>query len=98
MNRKSHEARALILRLLCEGKSIRGVTRIAQCSKNTVKKLLADVGSACLDYQDKQLVQLPCRRVECDEIWSFVYSKKKNVPEKYKGELGYGDIWTLVAL
>lgn len=61
-------------------------------------KLLRDVGSACLDYQDKALRNLQCRRVECDEIWSFVYSKAKNVPEEMRGQFGVGDVWTWVAI
>jgi IS1 family transposase len=67
-------------------------------SKNTVVKLLADAGNACLDYQDKTLRNLPSKRIQADEIWSFVYSKQKNVPEKKRGQFGYGDVWTWTAL
>ncbi|MBI2862608.1 MAG: DDE-type integrase/transposase/recombinase, partial [Chloroflexi bacterium] len=65
---------------------------------NTVIKLLIDLGSACLDYQDEIMRDLPCKRLQCDEIWSFVYSKAKNVPEEHRGEVGYGDVWTWTAL
>ena len=65
---------------------------------NTVVKLLQDLGSACLDYQDEALRDLPCKRLQCDEIWSFVYSKAKNVPDAHKGEFGYGDVWTWTAI
>jgi IS1 family transposase len=71
---------------------------MAHVSINTVVKLLGDLGSACLDYQDKAMRSLPCRRLQCDEIWSFVYAKAKNVPAEHKGEPGFGDTWTWTAL
>ena len=98
MNRLNTEQRATILRLLCEGNSIRAITRITGASKNTVVKLLADVGSKCLDYQDEALRGLPCTRLQCDETWSFVYAKQKNVPAEMQGEIGVGDVWTWTAL
>jgi len=67
-------------------------------SKVTILKLLADVGKACAEYQDKTLRNLKCRKVQCDEIWSFCYSKEKNVPDEHKGELGFGDVWTFTAI
>jgi hypothetical protein len=63
-------------------------------SKDAVLKLVADAGVACLDYQRKHLRDLPCKRVQCDEIWSFVYAKAKNVPAEFQGQFGYGDVWT----
>lgn len=98
MNRLSLEKRAVILRCLCEGMSIRATGRLTGASKNTVVKLLADVGDACLEYQDTALVDLPCKRIQCDEIWSFCGSKEKNVPDELKGTFGRGDVWTWVAL
>ena len=98
MNRLSREKRARILALLCEGAAMRTITRVEDVSINTVTKLLVDAGSAALDYQDRVMVNLPCQRIQCDEIWSFVYAKKKNVPKRHQGELGYGDVWTWVAL
>jgi len=98
MNKLSLKQRAQILHLLVEGNSLRATARIADVSRNTVDKLLRDVGAACLDYQDKTMRDLPCKRVQCDEIWSFVYSKKKNVPEDKKDEFGIGDVWTWVAI
>ena len=65
---------------------------------NTVVKLLQELGAACLDYQDEVMHDLPCKRLQADEIWSFVYSKAKNVPVEHKGEFGYGDVWTWTAL
>ena len=67
-------------------------------SLNTVTKLLLDVSTAVAAYQDHTLRDLPCKRIQCDEIWSFCYAKAKNVPEEKKGEWGYGDVWTWVAL
>lgn len=98
VNRLPLEKRARILHLLVEGNSIRSTSRIMDVSKNTVTKLLGDVGSKCLDYQDEVLRDLPCKRVQCDEIWSFCYAKEKNVPEGKKGQFGYGDVWTWTAL
>ncbi len=65
---------------------------------NTVVKLLVELGSACLDYQDAHMRHLSCKRLQADEIWSFVYSKAKNVPEHHKSEFGYGDVWTWTAI
>jgi IS1 family transposase len=98
MNRLSTEKRAHILSLLTEGNSLRAISRIVGCSINTVTKLLLDLGDACAAYQDRTLQDLPCTAIECDEIWSFCYAKKKNVPEQHKGERGYGDVWTWTAI
>jgi IS1 family transposase len=98
MNRLSTEKRAAILGMLVEGNSLRATTRMAGVSINTVSKLLTDIGEACTVYQDSAFQNLPCKTIQCDEIWSFVYSKAKNVPEKYKGEFGYGDVWTWTAI
>jgi len=101
MNKKTTKERAQILNLLVEGNSLRATTRIIRdiqggCSINTVTKLLEEIGEACAWYQDKNLVNLPCKRVQVDEIWSFVYSKQKNTPEELKGE--NGDVWTWTAI
>jgi IS1 family transposase len=61
-------------------------------------KLLLDIGEACAGYQDEHLRDLPCKTIEADEIWSFVYSKQKNVPDDLKGMFGIGDVWTWTAL
>ena len=98
MNKLNIKKRAQILHLLVEGNSLRATARIADVSRNTVDKLLHDIGIACLAYQDEHLRNLPCKHVECDEIWSFVYSKDKNVPEDKKDQFGYGDVWTWVAI
>lgn len=98
MNKLSLAKRAQIIGLLVEGTSLRATSRLADCSINTVTKLLVDVGTACTEYQDKTLRNLPCKRIQCDEIWSFVYSKQKNVPEDMSGEFGVGDVWTWTAI
>ena len=79
MNKLDQKTRAQILHLLCEGQSIRAMTRLTGRSKNTVAKLLVEAGHACAAYQDKALRKLPCKRVQMDEIWSFVYAKNDNV-------------------
>lgn len=98
MNRLSTEKRAAILGMMVEGNSLRATTRMAGCSINTVSKLLTDIGAACAAYQDEHLRELTCKTIEADEIWSFVYSKQKNVPAELKGVLGVGDVWTWTAL
>ncbi len=98
LNKLSLNRQAQIIRVLCEGNSIRSTARITGTAVNTVVKLLKEVGAACLEYQDKVMRNLPCQKLQCDEIWSFVYSKAKNVPEEHNGEFGYGDVWTFTAI
>lgn len=98
MNRLDITKRAQILGLLVEGNSLRATSRLADVSINTVTKLLVDVGRACSEYQDKALRNLPCKRVQVDEIWSFVYAKEKNAPEAKRIAGEAGDIWTWTAI
>lgn len=98
MNKLPIEKRAQILGMMVEGVSIRSITRLLGVSKNTVVKLLVDAGEAFMAYQDKTLRNLPCKNIQCDEIWSFVYGKQKNLPEDKKDVFGYGDVWTWTAL
>lgn len=98
MNKLSLERKAQVIKVLCEGNSIRSTARITNTAINTVVKLLREVGVACLEYQNKAMHNLPCKQLQCDEIWSFVYSKNKNVPEEHNGEFGYGDVWTFTVL
>ncbi len=98
MNKLSINRQAQIIKVLCEGNSIRSTARITDTAINTVVKLLRDVGAACFDYQDKAMNNLTCKKLQCDEIWSFVYSKDKNVPDEYSGKFGYGDVWTFTAI
>jgi hypothetical protein len=80
MNRLSLQDRAKILGCLVEGNSLRATTRMCGVSINTVTKLMVDLGTACEVYQNEVMRNLPCKRVQVDEIWSFCYSKKLNVP------------------
>jgi IS1 family transposase len=98
MNRLTIERRAQVIGALVEGNSIRATVRMTGAAKNTVTKLLVDLGAACADYQDRVLRDLPCQTIQCDEIWSYCYSKQKNVPQEHKGTFGYGDIWTWTAI
>jgi IS1 family transposase len=98
VNKLSLDRQAQVIKVLCEGNSIRSTARITGTAVNTVVKLLRGVGAACLDYQDRVMHNLPCKKLQCDEIWSFVYSKAKNVPEDKQGKFGYGDVWTFTAI
>jgi len=98
MNKLSQERKAEVLKVLCEGNSIRSTARITNAAINTVVTILKQAGAACLEYQDKCLRNLTTQRIECDEIWSFCYAKEKNLPAEKKGRFGYGDVWTFVAL
>src|SRR5208283_1450672 len=98
MNKLSIERRAKIIQTLVEGNSVRATCRLTDTAKGTVLRLLVDVGKACADYQDKAIKNVKSSRIQCDEIWSFCYSKQKNVPPEHEGELGYGDVWTWTAV
>lgn len=96
MNRLPTEKRTLILKLLTEGMGINAIARTVRCSKNTVLKLLADAGQACLDYQADTLTNLPCTRLQADELWSFVYAKERAAKTAKNPEAG--EVWTWVAI
>ena len=98
MNQLTQAKRVQVISALVEGKSIRATVRMTGVAKNTVVKLLAEIGLACELYQNRVLRGLPCKRVQCDEIWSFCYAKQKNVPEEKQGKFGFGDVWTWTAL
>ena len=98
MNRLDREQRTLVLHLLCEGQSIRAATRLTGASKNTIAKLLVSVGRACAEYQDRVLSDLPCKRIQLDEIWSFVYAKNDNVRKAKAAPANAGDAWTWTAI
>ena len=94
MNKLPIAKRTQIIQLLVEGTSLRATSRIADVSINTVTKLLVDVGKACQDFHDATVVGVHSQRVQCDEIWSFVYAKEKNVEEAVAAPDGAGDVWT----
>jgi IS1 family transposase len=97
MNKLSMEERARVVAALVEGNSLRAITRMTGVHRTTVMKLLCDLGRSCSDYQDRTFRDLTCKRIQCDEIWSFVYAKEKNCTKEHKAQ-GAGDIWTWVAL
>jgi IS1 family transposase len=98
MNRASTKKRAQIIACLAEGNSIRATSRLTGAAKNTVVKLLCDAGRACSAYQNKVFRNLKCKRIQCDEIWSFVYAKDKNLPDRLRGKEGVGSVWTWTAI
>lgn len=98
MNRLSIEKQTQVITALVEGNSIRATCRMTGTAKGTVIRLLASVGKACTDYQNEHLRNLPCEYIQVDEIWSFCYAKEKNVPEDKRGQFGYGDVWTFIAI
>jgi hypothetical protein len=91
MNRLSTYGRAKILTLLCEGNSMRAVSRIADVSINTVTKLLVDAGDACVKFHDEKVRGVKAHRVQMDETWSFTYAKQKQVANAIAAPDGAGD-------
>jgi len=98
MNKLTTEKRKQVVASLVEGNSIRATVRMTGVAKNTIVKLLGDLGKSCSDYQNKTFRNLKCRKIQCDEIWSFCYAKEKNVPKEKQGQFGYGDVWTWTAI
>ncbi len=98
MHKLSTENRSRIIHLLCEGNSIRSITRLTGASKNTVTKLLLDAGKACAAYHDENVRNVAAKRVQVDEIWSFTYAKQKNVAAAKAAPDGAGDTWTWTAI
>jgi IS1 family transposase len=98
MNRLSTTRRGQIVSCLVEGMSMRATSRVVGAARNTVDKLLVELGEACAEYQHGVFHNLPCQRIECDEIWSFVDAKAKNVPDDMQDDPGVGDVWTWVAI
>jgi IS1 family transposase len=98
MNQLDSKQRARVIAALVEGNSIRSVSRMTGIARNTITTLLITAGSACARYQDEHLKNLQCKRVQCDEIWSYIGAKDKNVPADKKGQFGFGSVWTWTAL
>lgn len=97
MNRLSAKDRSRVIALLSEGMSQRAIVRVSGVAKKTVAKLAVDMGRVCEAFADRVMIKLPCRRIQCDEIWSFCYAKEKNVPARMKDK-GAGSVWTWVAI
>src|SRR5947199_3523934 len=99
MNKLPLAKRVQILSMLCEGSSMRSISRVADVSINTVDKLLQDAGEAALAYHDKAVRGVKSQRIQCDEIWSFVHAKQKNAPaSSRRGDPTIGDCWTWTAI
>ncbi len=99
MNKLDNAKRYQVVAALVEGNSIRATVRMTAVAKNTIAKLLIELGATCSDYLDKHLVNLNCKRVQVDEIWSFCYAKAKNVTPKIAAKNPCaGDVWTWVAI
>ncbi|HVT87784.1 MAG TPA: IS1 family transposase [Tepidisphaeraceae bacterium] len=98
MNKLDSKTRSLIVKALVDGVGVNATCRLTGAAKHTVLKLLREIGAACGDYHNEHVRGIAARRIQCDEIWSFVYAKEKNVPADKKGQLGFGDVWTWTAL
>src|SRR5882724_7296093 len=97
INKLDNSRRAQVVRRLVEGNSIRSTVRMSGVAKNTIVKLLAELGTACSAHHNRTVRNLKVRRLQCDEIWSFVGAKKKNATPEQKAE-GWGDVWTWTAI
>jgi IS1 family transposase len=98
MNRLNRAKRIAVVAALVEGNSLRSTCRMTDVSMPTVLKLLSEFGPVCASFHDKVVRDVQARRVQVDEIWQCVYAKNKNVPEKKRGQFGYGDTWTWVGI
>lgn len=98
MNRLPIERRVAVISAIVEGNSVRSTVRMTGVAKGTILRLLADVGTACAAFQDRAMRNLNCRRIQCDEIWSFCGMKQRQVPDERADEFGIGDVWTWVAI
>src|SRR6202166_1426776 len=99
MNQLSLDQRVSIVRCLVDGCSMRATSRITGVARNTIDKLLVELGAACLSYQDGTLRNLTCKRVQVDECWAFCYAKAKNVTPEIAAKNPFaGDVWTWAAI
>ena len=100
MNKLTPARRAQVLTALVEGNSIRSIVRMTGVAKGTITRLLESAGKVCADYQSEALRNLPCKRIQCDEIWSFVYGKDRNLPREMRESSPFtiGSVWTWTAI
>ena len=98
MNKLSRDKQVQIVAAIVEGVGINAISRMTGVAKNTILSLLAKVGMACAEYQDRVLVNLDCRRLQADECWQFCYAKDKNLPADKQGKFGFGSVWTWTAI
>ncbi len=97
MNVLTRDERIRVVAALVEGNSLRSVSRMTGIARNTITKLLVDLGEACMQYHDTHVRNVRVRRLQCDEIWAYIGAKARNVSAEKK-EIGWGDIWTWVGL
>lgn len=97
MNTLTQDERVRVIAALVEGNSIRSTSRMTGIARNTVTKLLVDLGTACMRFHDANVRNVRVKRLQCDEIWSYVGAKAKNVSAEKK-EIGWGDVWTWVGI
>jgi hypothetical protein len=97
MNRLSTAERVQVISALVEGNSLRATARMTGVARMTVEKLFRDVGAACVEYHDAHVRNVTARRIQCDEIWSFVGAKARNATPEQKAK-GWGDCWTWTAI
>ncbi len=98
MNKLSTSKRIQVISALVEGAGVNSVSRMTGVGKPTILRLLANLGKACREYQDRTLRNLTCKRIQVDEIWSFCHGKDKNLPDELKDQFGYGSVWTWMAI
>jgi IS1 family transposase len=98
MNKLTTHKRIQVIAALVEGASINSTVRMTGVTKQTILRLIADLGTACAKYQDERLRNLSCKRIQADEVWSFCYAKDKNLSEEMKGKFGFGSVWTWTAI
>jgi IS1 family transposase len=99
MNKLSREKKTRVIAAMVEGVGVNAISRMTGVCKNSILRILAEVGRACAEYQDQTLRNIgSCKRLQVDECWQFCYAKAKNVPADKKGQFGYGDTWTWTAV
>jgi IS1 family transposase len=101
MNRLDMNRRVLVVKALCEGMGLRATSRLTGVARMTVEKLQRELGAACATYMDRTLMNLTCKRVQCDETWAFCYAKArtiKNDPTILERNPNAGDVWTWAAI
>jgi IS1 family transposase len=98
MNKLSTDRRTQLIAALVEGNSIRSTARMTDVAFNTVLKFVVDIGKVCRAFLDREMRDLPCRRVQADEIWQFCYAKDRNLPDSMRGTPGVGSVWTWIAI
>jgi hypothetical protein len=98
MNKLSTARRTQLVAALVEGNSVRATARMTDVAFNTVLKFVVDIGTVCRRFLDEQMRDLPCKRVQADEIWQFCYAKDRNLPDSIRGKPGVGSVWTWIAI